>query len=390
MKYILILILFASCFELYSQQFNKNRWSVEGNVSFGEIKKPDELVTSLLKDGACKVYDLRVGYADLDSSAFASAYNYPTFGLGLSMTDFSKVKMHSESGLGNIYALYGFMEIPLIKYKKFRLSPIASIGFSYNTDIYDPLSSPDKIFSGIPFMIYAGMDLGLRYHLASQWELGLALNAKHYSNGRLSIMNKGINILGGNMSLRYYLSPDNSQYPPKINRPYKKHFYYHVALGGGMQTYLEDLWVHREEVREGKENLYPKFSVTSGVSYRFSRIYGCGIGLNLFYVPSTHSFSEYDKLTFGEEVASTLKYKPISIGISINQELYYKNVALFGNFGYYLYRELGRRVDEKRFFQQAGLRYYLPRLNDLFFSGSIKAHEFKKAEYFEFSIGKRF
>ena len=385
MKYILILILFAFSFELYSQRLNKDRWSIESNVSWGEIKKPDELVTSLLKDGTCRVYDLRIGYTDLDSSVFASVYNYPTFGAGLSMTDFSDVKMHSGSGLGNIYALYGFMEIPLIRYKKFRLSPVASIGFSYNTDIYDPISNSDKIFSGIPFMVYAGLDFGLRYHLTSQWELGMALNAKHYSNGRLAIMNKGINILGGNASLRYYLSPDNSQFPQKMNTPFRKHFYYHVSLGGGMQTYLEDLWVSRE----GKEKLYSKFSIASDVSYRFSRMYGCGIGLNLFYVPSTGSFSEYDKLTLGDEKASTFKYEPVSVGISINQELYYKNVALFGNFGYYLYRELGNRIDEKPVFQQAGFRYYMPKMYDLFLGCSIKAHEFKKAEYFEFSVGKR-
>ena len=390
MKYIPVLILFVSYLELYSQHFNKDKWSIEGSISFGEIKKPDELVTSLLQNGTCNVYDLRFGYADLDGSAFASAYNYPTFGMGLSMADFSKVKMYSGSGLGNIYALYGFMEMTLIRHKKFRLDPIASIGFSYNTDIYDPISKPDKIFSGIPFMIYAGLDFGLRYHLTRQWELGMAVNAKHYSNGRLAIMNKGINILGGNASLRYYLSPNKPQYQRTTIAPFQKHFYYRMALGAGVQTYLEDLKVHREEIREGKERLYSKFSVTSDISYRFSRMYGCGVGLNLFFVPSTRSFSEYDKITFGEDAANTLKYEPVSIGVSINQELYYKNIALFGNFGYYLYRELGQRVDEKPFYQQAGFRYYFPKMNDLFLGCSIKAHEFKKAEYFEFSIGKRF
>ena len=383
-------ILFASCFELYSQDSNKNHWSVEGSVSFGEIKKPDILVESILQDGTYQGYDLRIGYRDMDTSVYASTYNYPTFGMGFSMANFSKVKMHSGAGLGNIYALYGFMEVPLMCYKNLCLSPITSIGFSYNTDTYDPASSPDKIFSSIPFMVYAGIEARLKYHLTSQWEFGLGLNAKHYSNGRLGIMNKGINILGWDASLRYYLSPDNYPSLQKTEFPFQRYFYYRVALGAGVQTYLEDLTVHKKEIREGKERLYSKFSTTSDVSYRISRMYGCGIGLNLFYVPSTHSFSEYDKLTFGEESTSTLKYEPISIGISVNQELYYKNAALFGNFGYYLYRELGRRKDEKPFFQQAGFRYYFPQINDLFLGCSIKAHEFRKAEYFEFAVGKRF
>jgi len=390
MKNTFIFIFLVSCIALYSQSLEKNHWWIEGSLFSGEIIKPDEHVISILQDGNCKVYDLRVGYADLDSSAFASIYNYPTFGMGFSMTDFSNVKMYSGTDLGNIYALYGFMEVSLIRYKKIRLNPNFSVGFSYNTDTYIPVLNSDKIFSSIPFMIYVGLDFGLKYQPADHWEFGLALNAKHYSNGRLGIMNKGINICGGNASLRYYLSPNNSQYPKKTNLPYQRYFYYHVAVSAGVQTYLEDLKVRRDEIQEGKERRYSKFSVSSDISYRFSRIYGFGIGLNLFYVPSTYSFSEYDKITFGEDVASTLKYDPISVGISVNQELYYKNAAVFGNLGYYLYRELGKRVDEKKYYQQFGFRYYFPKMNDFFLGYSIKAHEFKKAEYFEFSLGKRF
>ena len=196
----LIIVLLAPCFDLCSQSFNKDRWSVEGSFASGKITKPDAHVIAILKDGTCREYNLRVGYVDTDTSAFAAAYNYPTFGLGFSMADFSDVKMHSGSGLGNIYALYGFMETSLIRYKKLRLAHLFSIGLSYNTDTYDPVHNRDKIFSSFPIMVYVGMDGRLKYQINNQWEIGIGVNVRHYSNGRLGIMNKGINILGGDAS----------------------------------------------------------------------------------------------------------------------------------------------------------------------------------------------
>ncbi len=124
--------------------------------------------------------------------------------------------------------------------------------------------------------------------------------------------------------------------------------------------------------------------------YRWSLRYACGLGVDLFYVPSTQSFKLIDEHRLGNEVASKIKYNPFSTGIAFNQELYYKNLAITASLGYYLYRKLGERTDEATFYQRFGFRYYIPQIHDLFLGISIKAHKFSKAEYFELSVGKRF
>jgi hypothetical protein len=375
--------------------FTDKNWYLEGRFFSGEIKKPDVLVQEILDKGDTRMFDLRVGHLEADSSAFAAAYHHPSFGIGFTAVDLSRARMYvfpygknsyTSERLGNIYALYGFLDQPLLRLNPFRLSCNFDIGVAYNTDIYNREENMKKIFSSTPLMIYVGFELGLQARIFSQWECSIHAGARHFSNGRMGIMNKGINIIGADISLRYSFSPEPDKFPPVSAPPFQRHFYYHVLVGGGVQTYLEDLAIYHNA---DHYRLYPKYIVTADALYRFSRIYAAGAGIDLFFVPSTASFKAWDEITYGEE-ATGLTYQPFSAGISINQELFYKNFSITASFGHYLYRELGRRKDESRIYERAGFRYYLPEVHDLFFGAAIKAHDFSKAEYFEVTCGKRF
>ncbi|GHV23212.1 hypothetical protein FACS189428_6440 [Clostridia bacterium] len=393
--YILLLLLLFCLGGMYAQSpFNQMQWSLEGNVFFGNILKPDDFVRDMLRDGSVRTFDLRLGYTELKPSAYTSGYNYPRLGLGVSLLDCSDVKMmEAPYSMGNIYSLYFFFDGTLIRYKRWRFDSMLSSGLSYNTDTFDRKEAPNKYFSSSPVMVYIGAELGLGYLLADRLEISANVDGKHFSNGRMGIMNKGINIFGGSLSMQYYFSTLESDYPHSGALPFKKHFYYHVSAGGGVQTYLEDMEIywHTDQWQDGllKEKLYPKYFVSSDAMYRLSRFYGCGIGIDVFYIPHTESFRKADEVALGEAAAG-LKYNSWSVGTAINQELYYNNLALTASLGYYLYRELGDRKDEKPIYQKFGLRYYLPEVGNLFAGFNIKAHEFNKAEYFELAVGKKF
>jgi hypothetical protein len=367
---------------------HKWQWSLEGNVFFGNILKPDDLVRNILQDGPVKTYDLRLGYTGLQPSDYTSGYNYPRLGFGVSMLDCSDVKMRYDPYLGNVYSTYFFFDGTWIRSKRFRFNSMLASGLAYSQD-----ETLNKHFSSSPVMIYIGYSMGLKYRLSNHLEISANAEAKHFSNGRIGIVNKGLNIIGGSLSMQYSFSPLESEYPRYVSSPFKKHFYYHVSAGGGVQTYLEDLEIYGNtgqwQYGSFKEKLYPKYFVSSDVMYRLSRFYGCGIGVDLFYVPHTSSFRKIDEVFLGEAAAG-LKYNSLSAGAAINQELYYNNLALTASLGYYLYRELGSRKDEKPLYQRFGLRYYFPEIHNLFVGFNIKAHEFKKAEYFELAVGKKF
>ncbi len=150
-----------------------------------------------MENGAVQNYEFRIGHRDSDSSYYAISSQHPIFGLGFSAIDFSYARMVNEPyTLGNLYSLYGYIDRTLFQVKPLSIGYSFEAGLAYNTDVYDSISSPNKIFSSSPIMIYIGLGLHLKYRLSDHWEIGALAGAKHYSNGKLGIWNKGMNILG--------------------------------------------------------------------------------------------------------------------------------------------------------------------------------------------------
>jgi len=358
----------------------------------GDLKKPDEHTKKILQTGTVRMYDLRVGFIDADSSYFAVTGRHPILGLGLSMIDYSSARMTDEPhSLGNLYSLYGYFDRTLFQLKSIGLGFNFESGIAYNTDTYDSIARPNKIFSSIPFMIYIGAGANLKCRLSDHWEIKTSAGAKHYSNGKLGTWNKGMNILGGDVSLRYYYSPPKRNQTRTIFPHFNKYFYWHLLVGGGVQHYIEDLQVDGFIARNAKYPFYTKWFISTDALYRLSRRYACGLGLDLFYIPSLESYKKADEYVATNKGIAIIrcKYDHFSAGIAFNQELYYKNLAVNASIGHYLYRELGGfRHEESPLYQRAGGRYYFPHKSNLFVGFSIKAHLFSRAECFELSIGK--
>ena len=95
-------------------------------------------------------------------------------------------------------------------------------------------------------------------------------------------------------------------------------------------------------------------------------------------------------------------YAPLSVGLAIVQEVYWRNLAIHVAIGAYPYRHKGvnsssvvtdgdkAMMEEDRergwHYEKAGLRYYFPKLGNTFVGFAIKSHSIK-AEYLEFSVG---
>jgi hypothetical protein len=381
---------FLFCCLFTHAQIDKQNIVLDARWFRGDLKKPDAHTQAILETGTVQNYELRIGRRDLDSSYFAISSRHPIFGLGFSVVDFSRARMIDEPRtLGNLYSLYGYIDRTLFQFKPVSFGYSFEAGLAYNTDVYDSITALNKIFSSSPIMVYIGLGLHLKYRLSDHWEIGTLVGAKHYSNGKFGIWNKGMNILGGEASLRYYFSPLPENHPRTYSSDFKRHFYWNVFAGGGGSTYLEDLRLDNYVASNKKYPVYTKYFISMDAMYRWSFRYACGLGMDFFYVPSMQSFKQIDERRFGREVFADIKYSAFSTGIAFNQELYYKNLAVTASLGYYLYRELGRRIEESPIYQRFGFRYYFPRMHNLFLGASIKAHRFNKAEYFEFSIGKR-
>lgn len=133
---------------------------------------------------------------------------------------------------------------------------------------------------------------------------------------------------------------------------------------------------------------HPKLSLSMDVMYRYALKYASGVSLDMFYSSNIESLKQCDRIIYGENVTDDVAYSAFSLGVSLVNEIYYKNLAVYLAFGVYPYRELGLYCDDWHY-EKAGLKYYFDDFYGLFAGFAIKAHNFD-AEYFEFSLGIRY
>ena len=165
----------------------------------------------------------------------------------------------------------------------------------------------------------------------------------------------------------------------------------------------------KQAVNNQQIKAHPKFSLSFDAVYRYSLRYATGIGLDLFYSTNMEELEASDRIVYGDEaVNNSPGYAPLSVGIALIQEVYWRNLAIHISLGAYPYRHKGVNGPEAEaikteslgpgavgdrergwHYEKAGLRYYMPKLGDTFVGFAIKSHNIK-AEYLEFSIGKRF
>ena len=119
----------------------------------------------------------------------------------------------------------------------------------------------------------------------------------------------------------------------------------------------------------------------------------------LFHDLDIKELEAADRILYGDAaVDASPGYSPISIGLAVVQEVYWKNFAVHVAIGAYPYRhkgvndkELNEKLDDRErgwHYEKAGVRYYFPKLGDTYVGFAIKSHSIK-AEYLEFSLGIR-
>ena len=179
---------------------------------------------------------------------------------------------------------------------------------------------------------------------------------------------------------------------------------YAIVLGGGVHTCMAEwyAYVEKETDPAKKQEIHlkkhPKLSLSFDAMYRYALRYATGASIDVFYSSNMDELEKADRIVYGDEaVENSPGYAPISVGIAVVQEVYWKNLAVHVAIGAYPYRHKGVNGPEAKaagdrergwHYEKAGLRWYFPKLGDTFVGFAIKSHSIK-AEYLEFSVGIR-
>ena len=376
-----------------AEGYHPSRLSFYGRNYAGRVLNTNEARTS----NWYMSYDVAVGYSTRgDSSVYAYKYGYPTWGLGIAVSQLSMLQYSSSSFMPDIYTVYASFHRPLGQYERYTWGYYWETGITSSPHQYDPVNNPDNLAQSSFIMAYFSGGFYGTYRLGKRWQLGSELTYRHHSNGKLMLPNVGIDAVGASIFCRYtFTGSGTPSYNMPSFEPFKPRWMSHLSIGGGVHSCDADWEAYNRLVDNPKEKRntfphYPKFTLVGDVLYRYSEKHATGLGIDLTYSTNMRQLKQADRLIYGEQrVDEGPGYSPIAIGVGIVQQFFWNRLAGYLSVGGYHYKRQGIHEDYGLYYQKAGGRYYFPDWHNTFVGMVIKANNFV-AEFFEFSIGKTF
>jgi len=351
-------------YELDSLETKNNKRELKHNFFLQSKFEFGGLVPSVEEQGIEKYYglDLRAAWQLKVNDVYATLFNAPKFGVGFYSGTFDNHSFGEPNGL------YGFFETNIGRQnRKWNWVYNIGLGVAFNFNYYDPISNPDNILIGSHENVYIAFSLESTYNITDHWVAGLGFGFKHFSNGKIVLPNKGINLIPITTRIEYSFSNKK----PEIHKSKVQKFIpfnmLNVFYGFGVKGFEVDKPVYFKSTLSANAIRQPNYKIRYG------------LGFDLFYTAGsldrvTSDKSDFNKL-FSYGITSIFEWV-------ITQRLY---IPL--NFGVYLNKN--EENYETRFFQRLGMRYLFGKHNKMLVGVSLKVTEFH-ADFVEWTVGYTF
>ena len=390
----------GSCL-LPAQTVDSRHLSVEGYARCNDFLNSARLRDILLNTHVSGLVGVTAGLTTLpeDGNWYEWAYNYPTFGIGLSH-DFAglmKFKPYVPSGtkepvdsrLGDIVNLYGWAQFDWVRTRTFRFGPAAEIGLAYSDQCYDYKTNPGNVYIGSHVFFDVGAGLHAELLLAPQWALTGGVYLTHHSNAMHTPHNCGTNEFSFSAGTRYYLAP--VRYTPRSavrpERPeFPKGLHLQVSAAAGVLSFFDEQDIYDEHNRaEHTVPARPRVVLCSELVWRYSPVFATGIGAEAGW--SDNRYWLTDVLLKGVEDDPD-NYSPFHAGLYLTQEFHYRQISLHIAAGTYVFKRTGLQDRLHSLLIKAGMRYHFSRAAGLF--AGVDLRETHRGYNLEWTLGYRF
>lgn len=244
-----------------------------------------ELLNDAVSDGFGSV-EFRFGWQPNDKEHWSGQYGYASYGLG-----YYSGFIGDPQVLGKPNAVFGFITFPLThpsKRNRFEMGP--SLGLTYNLEPYDPDTNPENDAIGSPFAVYFNLYFGGAYKATRELDLLYGIDYTHFSNGRMTTPNYGLNMYGLNIGLRYHYNADQRfvNNDPYTNELLPARFKGYPKVPNtkisenSLEIYTAIGTVQNEEDK-GTSKRYTTFSGVLDYRYKFNNMHGVTAGFDIFY-----------------------------------------------------------------------------------------------------------
>ena len=303
--------------------------------------------------GAVTFFNARVGLKTLGQKEWQRIYHYPQLGIGVSQNYLT------TRSLGNPTAIYSFLNLPLLTMSPITINMGMHCGVSWGFNPYKE-QYPQDVVIGSKLAVYSSLSLNSSFPISRQFEILLALEAYHLSNGNTNKPNKGINMIGAEAGVRYILS--NSSAVPNNDRITLVEKSWSVILFGAWSRMRESTsYTSKSTVGSLSAGLYQTLNQKSRLS----------AGVDLFY-------DEGDLVQL--QKVNQLK-NVLAAGLFGGHELTIDKLSIVTQLGVYIRNPCST---DPLYYERVGLRYMISRR--FIPSFTIKVHGVD-VDFAEFGMG---
>jgi hypothetical protein len=384
--------LMAGCLAASAQRIDRKHLSIGARGRFNHMLDGHNIYSQLINNHNFGTFDATVGLHTRpeDGNWYERAFNYPTFGIGLSYSRVGALDFKNNSRLGDIVNLYGWTEFDLIRKKHFRAGPLLELGIAFTDQIYDYDKNPNNRYFGSKVFAIFGTGLQAEWRFSSQWALQAGVYLTHHSNGMIRTPNLGTNDISFGLGVRHYLE-QNAFTPRPTEAPekpaYKKNLCMNVFAAAGVHSCpveMDGILASSTPANQAP----PRFRGLAGVEaiWRYHPIFGTGIGIETGY--AANNYRQTDILLTGEEDLDG--YSPFHVGLYLKQEFWYRRFSVHVLGGVYLFKRTGLTEDISSTFEKIGIRYHFRQQGGVFAGFDLRAHQFDRSYSLEWSLGYTF
>jgi hypothetical protein len=140
-------------------------------------------------------------------------YGFPNIGVTL-----FNASVGNREILGNFSGSYGFIDLPLLKTKRFQLCAKLGSGLAYTSKVYDPIINPKNAVISAHVNALVCFGLKNKFMINPNQQLILGVDLTHCSNGAFKVPNIGINMpfLSLGYSYRFKTTDYNQEEEKKL------------------------------------------------------------------------------------------------------------------------------------------------------------------------------
>lgn len=364
-RVLLLIFIITSTIDISAQKTKREHFFVQTRgfygkpIAYSDSLSPEQLNSNLIAG------DIRFGVQANGERSLDQHLGFQQYGIGISHSYLN------NDILGNPWAVYTFITIPLLVKNNFTLYGDASFGLGFGFNEYDSITNPHNDIIGSDKNAYFTIGAKAAYRLNDRFTIDAGAEFQHFSNGTLKTPNKGLNMYSGHLGLTYFFSSKKGK-PfvaaqkivkdvSKIEKFNEMTFVYSI---GGKSTLTN--------TGLPPEYLMSSFAVDFYRRYHHIAKYGAGID----YIFDGTYVTDYT------EPQSLDKYSFIAIHAS--HELYFSKFAFISHLGTYLWKGT---EGKGMIWARVGLRYYI---TEYFIANlTLKTENGFKADFIEMGLGYR-